>query len=171
MSRTLRPRPWKWLGILLLCLGFCVIAVLMLRDGRALGWLCLTVFGLGSLIAAIALLPGANYLRLEQEGFTFCSLFRAHSVRWDDVAGFGLVRVASNEMVGWLYREGRQPQVRGVRMSLALAGCHAALPETTACPPRSWRGVWNCCAWLAVMAKQPWNFCSPRASALRASSR
>lgn len=129
MSRTLRPRPWKWLGILLLCLGFCVIAVLMLRDGRALGWLCLAVFCMGSLIAAIALLPGANYLRLEQEGFTFSSLFRAHSVRWDDVAGFGLVRVASNEMVGWLYREGRQPQGRGVRMSLALSGCHAALPE------------------------------------------
>ncbi|MFG0382114.1 STM3941 family protein [Pseudomonas sp. zbq_18] len=129
MSRTLRPRPWKWLGILLLCLGLCVIAVLMLRDGRAMGWFCLAVFGLGSLIAALALLPGANYLRLENEGFTFSSLFRAHFVRWDEVDGFGLVRVASNDMVGWRYREGRQPPGRGVRLSQALAGCHAALPE------------------------------------------
>lgn len=130
MSRTLRPRPWKWLGILLLCLVFCVIAVLMLRDGRLAGWFCLLVFAPGVLIALVALLPGANYLRLEEQGFTFSSLFRAHFVRWDDVAGFSLVRVASNDMVGWLYREGRQPAGRGARLSLALAGCHAALPES-----------------------------------------
>lgn len=129
MSRTLRPRAWKWLGMLLGCLAFCAIAVLMLRDGRAMGWFRLAVFGLGGLVAAVALLPGANYLRLDEEGFTFCSLFRAHRVRWADVEGFATVRVASSPMVGWLYREGREPQGRGVRMSLALAGCHAALPE------------------------------------------
>ena len=126
---TLRPRPWKWLGMLLGCLAFCVIALLMLRDGRVAGWFCLAVFGLGDVIAAVALLPGANYLHLDEEGFIFSSLFRAHRVRWDEVEGFGVVRVASSQMVGWLYREGRQPQGRGVRMSLAIAGCHAALPE------------------------------------------
>lgn len=29
MSLTLRPRPWKWLGMLLGCLAFCGVAVLM----------------------------------------------------------------------------------------------------------------------------------------------
>ncbi|MEO4047516.1 hypothetical protein AAFN46_10550 [Pseudomonas sp. CAU 1711] len=130
MSRLLRPSPWKWLGILLLCLVFCAIAVLMLRDGRGVGWFCLGVFALGALVAAVALLPGANYLRLEEEGFSFSALFRAHRVDWADVQGFAVVRVASNAMVGWRYHEGRQPQGRGVRLSLALAGCHAALPET-----------------------------------------
>ena len=129
MSRTLRPRAWKWLGMLLGCLAFCVIAVLMLRDGRAMGWFCLAVFGLGGLVAAVALMPLANNLRQDEEAFTFCSLFRAHRVRWADVEGFATVRVASSPMVGWLYREGREPQGRGVRMSLALACCHAALPE------------------------------------------
>jgi hypothetical protein len=129
LNRILRPRPWKWLGILLGCLAFCLIAVLMLRDGRAMGWFCLAVFGLGSVIAALALLPGANYLRLDDEGLIFCSLFRAHRLRWEDVEGFGVVRVASNRMVGWRYCEGREPEGRGVRLSLALAGCHAALPE------------------------------------------
>ena len=37
MSLTLRPRPWKWLGMLLGCLAFCGVAVLMLRDGRLAG--------------------------------------------------------------------------------------------------------------------------------------
>jgi hypothetical protein len=129
VTRTLRPRPWKWLGILLGCLAFCVIAVLMLQEGRAMGWFCLAVFGLGAVIAVVALLPRANYLLLDEDGFTFCSLFRAHRVRWEEVEGFGVVRVASNRMVGWLYCQGQQPQGRGVRMSLALAGCHAALPE------------------------------------------
>ena len=130
MTRTLCPRPWKWLGILLGCLAFCMIAVWMLRDGRIAGWFCLAVFGLGGLVAALALLPGANYLRLEEAGFTFSSLFRTHHVRWADVAGFVPVRVASNTMVGWLYHEGRVPEGRGARLSLALAGCHAALPES-----------------------------------------
>lgn len=129
MTHTLYPRRWKWLGILLLCLAFCAIAVLMLRDGRLQGWFCLAVFGLGSLIATVALLPGANYLNLYKEGFTFSSMFRAHHVRWDEVAGFVVVHIGANQLVGWLYREGRQPQGRGVRLSLALAGCHAALPE------------------------------------------
>lgn len=129
MNLILRPRPWKWLGMLLGCLAFCGVAVLMLRDGRLAGWFCLAVFGLGSLIAALALLPGANYLRLDEEGFTFSSLFRDHHVRWADVQGFARVRVASNTLVGWCYREGREPKGRGVRLSLALAGCHAALPE------------------------------------------
>lgn len=129
MTCTLRPSPWKWLSMLLVCQVFCVIALLMLRDGRLAGWFCLVVFGLGSLVAALALLPGANYLRLEDEGFTFSSLFRAHHVRWADVQGFVQVRVASNTLVGWCYREGSEPQGRGVRLSLALAGCHAALPE------------------------------------------
>ena len=129
MSLILRPRPWKWLGMLLGCLAFCGVAVLMLRDGRLAGWFCLAVFGLGSLIAALALLPGANYLRLDEEGFTFSSLFRAHHVRWADVQDFAQVQVASNRMVGWRYREGREPEGRGVRLSLAIAGCHAALPE------------------------------------------
>ena len=129
MSLILRPSPWKWLGMLLGCLAFCGVAVLMLRDGRLAGWFCLAVFGLGSLIAALALLPGANYLRLDEEGFTFSSLFRAHHVRWADVQDFAQVQVASNRMVGWRYREGREPGGRGVRLSLAIAGCHAALPE------------------------------------------
>jgi hypothetical protein len=51
-------------------------------------------------------------------------------VRWADVAGFVPVLVASNTMVGWLYHEGRVPEGRGARLSLALAGCHAVLPES-----------------------------------------
>lgn len=46
MSLILRPRPWKWLGMLLGCLAFCGVAVLMLCDGRLAGWFCLAVFGL-----------------------------------------------------------------------------------------------------------------------------
>ena len=144
----------------------------MLRDGRLQGWFCVAVFGLGSLIATVALLPGATYLNLHQEGFTFSSMLRAHHVRWDEVAGSVVVHIGANQLVGWLYRRGAAAGA-GVRLSLALAGCHAALPERYGLSARCWRGAWSCCAWrlARVMARPPWNCCSPRARALRASSR
>ena len=129
MTQVLRPRPWKWLGILLLSLAFCVVAVLMLRDGRLAGWFCLALFGLGALVAAVAVLPGANYLRLDEDGFTFSSLFRVHRVGWAQVSHFGVAQVGPNRLVGWHYRPGCEPPGRGVRLSLALGGCQAALPE------------------------------------------
>ncbi len=75
---------------LAICLAFTAIGVLGIRtDGPVVGWLCLIVFGSGSILFLIQLLPGASYLRLSPDGFTYRSLFRTWpTIFWRDVSEF-----------------------------------------------------------------------------------
>ncbi len=87
-------------------------------------------FSLGLVVFCVQLLPGASYLILKKESFIFCALFRAHEVRWDEVQGFRVQTISHNKMVVWDFVPGYSKQVRGRRISTAMAGCEGALPET-----------------------------------------
>lgn len=130
LPRTLRPARWKTVLFLLVCLAFAGVGIAMIGDGRAVGYFCAIVFGLGAAVFAVQLHPRAAYLRLERDGFTFCSLFRAHQVRWAHVEGFALIRVGPNRMIGWNFRAGHVPKGRTVGYASALSGYQAALPDT-----------------------------------------
>ena len=79
---TLRPGWLGSIGLLIASLVFVIIGILMVRDGKPMGYFCGGVFALGLPIAALRFHPKASYLHLDSDGFTFCSLFRAHTVRW-----------------------------------------------------------------------------------------
>jgi hypothetical protein len=87
---VLRPSSLKTLMYLAICLAFTAIGVLAVRtDGPVVGWLCLIVFGSGTIISLIQLLPGASYLHLSSDGFTYRSLFRTWpTIFWRDVSEF-----------------------------------------------------------------------------------
>jgi hypothetical protein len=51
------------------------------RLGNAVGYLGIAFFGLGLVVFVIKLVPNSSYLRVTQEGFTVCSLFRCHTVQ------------------------------------------------------------------------------------------
>ena len=78
---VLRASRRKQLLFLLVCVAFTAIGVMMVRDGDSRGYFCGGLFALGAVVFVINMLPDASYLKLDEEGFTFCSLFRAHSVR------------------------------------------------------------------------------------------
>ncbi|HEY3399717.1 MAG TPA: STM3941 family protein [Geothrix sp.] len=84
----LRPRRVKVAGLGLGALVFVLTGLWMVREGEGPGWLIIGFFGLCLLVFLALLLPGAAYLALDSDGFTMCSLFRAHTIRWADVAGF-----------------------------------------------------------------------------------
>ena len=131
----LKPSRVKATGLLCLCLAFLALAVLMVRAGAAGGRLCLGIFGLGAIIAGVNLLPGAAYLHLAPEGFTFCSLFRAHHTAWAEVSAFGLAtipgRLHRQRLVGWNYQPGVPSKGRvAAALSAQLSGYEAALPDT-----------------------------------------
>lgn len=91
----LRPKPTKWLLVALGSLAFVLIGIWMVRSRDMFGWLAIVFFGLCLAVSLICLLPKASYLRLTPDGFTMCSLFRAHTIRWEDVRGFGVVSAHS----------------------------------------------------------------------------
>ena len=91
---VLVPSRRKWLFVLGGSLAFVAIG-LWLRHNEPLwawlGWLGVGFFGIGAVVAALMLLPGAGGLRLDSDGFEMTSLFRRHRSRWTDVSEFEVV--------------------------------------------------------------------------------
>jgi hypothetical protein len=127
---VLRPSPLKWLGVNAICLVFVVIGTFMIRSGDAMGWFVAGFFGLGLLVGIVCMLPGAAYLTLDAQGFTMCSLYRAHTYRWEDVTGFGVGRVAANKMVMFNVSPSyvRSPKMRS--LNVGLVGYEAGIPDS-----------------------------------------
>lgn len=72
-------------GALFAVMGGILIAT---EDGLA-GWLCIALSGIGTIVAAISMLPGANSLTLDKDGFNSTALFRIRNrSRWQDVTNF-----------------------------------------------------------------------------------
>ncbi len=100
-------------------------------------------FSLGLVVFCVQLLPGASYLILKKESFVYCSLFRAHEVRWDEVQDFRVQTISHNKMVVWDFVQGFSKQVRGRRISTAIAGCEGALPDTYGFKAEDLAGMMN----------------------------
>ncbi len=131
---TLQASRTKNLGLLLLCLAFVLGGVWMIQDGEKLGWLVMGFFGLGPPVFLVQMLPGASYLQLDEDGFTFCNLYRRTRIRWRDVESFGVVNLGaggfrSRRMVGFDYVSGHPDHGRGRALSKSLAGVEGALPD------------------------------------------
>lgn len=105
--------------------------------------LCLGVFSIGLVVFCVHLHPGASYLILKKESFIFCSFFRAHEVRWDEVEGFRVQTFGDNKMVVWDFVPGYSKQVRERRISTAFAGCEGSMPEIYGFKAEELAGVMN----------------------------
>ena len=93
------------------------------------GWASIVFFGMGVVVFLIQFLPGAAYLRLTEEGFSYCHAFRVHTVRWEEVQEFGVMQMHHNRMIGWNYVPGYEVKSRMRAFSKALAGYEACLPN------------------------------------------
>ena len=94
------------------------------------GWASIVFFGMCAMLIPLQFLPGASYLHLASEGFTYCNAFRAHTVRWEDVQEFGVMRVQHNRFVGWNYTPDYQARAALRSFSKSIAGYEACLPDT-----------------------------------------
>ena len=133
---TLRPSRLRIVLLLLACLGFTAFGVFMERGGERLGYLIGGLFALGVPVFVLQLHPRAAYLLLNEEGFTYCSLFRAQAVRWMDVEGFGVIAINAFRMVAWNFVPGHPRTGRARMLSQAVSGYEAALPDTYGLKPR-----------------------------------
>src|SRR5262249_38446058 len=104
----LRPKPGKWLVVALGSLAFVLIGIWMVGSHEMFGWLGIVFFGFSLFVSLICMLQKFSYFHLTADGFTVCSLFRASTIRWEDVTGFGVGRVFTNKMVMFNYVESYQ---------------------------------------------------------------
>lgn len=108
----------------------------MVRDGKPVGYFCSGFFALGLPVFALRFHPKAAFLHLASNGFTFCSLFRAHTIQWAHVREFAVIFVGPNQMVAWNFTPDYPATGRARAISKSLSGYEAALPDTYGMKPQ-----------------------------------
>lgn len=133
-SIELWPSPRKAVSLLAGCGAFVALAVVIASDHPVLAWLTGLFFGLGVVVALVALIPGSSGLRLEEDRMAVRSLFRSWSVRREDISGFFVAAVGGQAMVCWNSTPTAGPAGRAGalarRLSRAVSGAEAGLPDT-----------------------------------------
>lgn len=132
---TLRPKRSSAVWLLLGCSLFVAGGVWMGRSEGWIGYLCAAFFALGIPVALVQLLPGSTFLRVSEDGFTFCSLFRSTTYGWHVIDEFTVVEMKQggltvHKMVGFNFVASYDRPRIGRRLSRSIAGCEASLPNT-----------------------------------------
>ena len=120
------------------CLGFVAIGAWMRGSGGSTwgvpnpwaGAVVIAFSGLGAVVFALMLLPGAGSLELDESGFTVCSLFRRRFTPWSAVEGFGLTQIVLRKYVGVTLTPAGREALRLSRLNTRLVGFDDALPDT-----------------------------------------
>lgn len=126
----LRPAPWKMLTLLAISAALVWLAVAIAGSHPLLAWIGGGFFGLCALVALVALLPGATYLRLDADGIELRSLFRVTRWRWCDVVRFGPTRVGLHTTVGIDFADHVGVAQKLRQLNQGLTGFDGALPDT-----------------------------------------
>ena len=128
---TFYPSKTKAIGLLFGSLAFVVAGIFIVAKGQvALGYSGICFFGLGIPVALLMLNRKAAYLRLELDGFTVCSLYRAHKTPWSDVERFEVARIVLNKMIVWNFSLAHREHHTAKAFAKSIAGHEAALPDT-----------------------------------------
>lgn len=128
-SRTLYPSKKHGLMMLAGSLLFVVVGIWALRDSGFM-WFPNIFFGACGIVFAINLIPRASFLRIEEEGITFVSLFRSRTLRWSEVVAFYPGKVGRTAMVLYDFTSPSAACAKMRHANIALCGHEAALPDT-----------------------------------------
>jgi hypothetical protein len=82
-----------------------------------------------TLVAALALLPGAGGLLLDSDGFEITSLFRPYRCRWTEVSEFEVVRVPPSLQKMVAFDHARTEDRALARINRSLVGWAGGLPD------------------------------------------
>jgi hypothetical protein len=135
MELVLRPRRGKLVFLVVGGLTFVGTAIFMLKSPpdfwwqSFVGWGGIVFFGLCAALGIMSLWPDATYLKLNDQGFTMCGMFRTRSYLWSEVGTFKVRRMVTQNMVALDFTENyrRSPSLR--KINTRVAGFEGALPN------------------------------------------
>ena len=130
-ERILTASRTKWLAMLLFFAAGEAIFLLTLPN-QPFAWFEIVFFGVGVIIAFVALLPGSTYLRLTPEGYEMRALFRTWKQSWQQIERFQAYRKPTSwrRYVGIIYDPSYKGRRRARRLNRSLAGVDDALRDT-----------------------------------------
>jgi hypothetical protein len=131
---TLRASLKRWCLVFAGCALFAIGGKWMVSTGQVMGWLPLIFFGIGAIIAAFAMLPGASALTLDGTGFEITNFYRRSRTRWQDAGDFVATRIPAARQRFVLFNNARSGR-RLARINTFISGRNAALPDTYGLSP------------------------------------
>jgi hypothetical protein len=131
---TLHPSLRRWGLIFAGSALFAIGGEWMIRSGAFGGWLVLIFFGAVTVVAAVAMLPGAGALTLDATGFEVISLYRRSRTRWQEASDFTAVRIPPSRQRFVVFNN-RQVNRKLARINTFIAGRNASLPDTYGLSP------------------------------------
>lgn len=126
-SQIFKPNKLKNFMLLLVSLVFVTIGILMLQDKPLMGWLSISLFGLGVIVSLIQFYPNSSYLKLNDEGFEVKMMFRVNFTKWSHVKGFRGGSMNGNKMIFFDYTDEHKKWSKGKKISKFLSGNEGGL--------------------------------------------
>jgi len=153
---VLRPSRRKTLLLVVSCSALFAAGVWRWEQVDTLEALILLLFGLGSIVFGILLLPGASYLKLTEKGFIVCSLFRETKlVPWRVVSNFRAEPIPP-ALTDFVVFDSTGHEKRGLRrFKRTLAGAKDALPDSYGRTPQDLAELLNARRGAAVGDTHP----------------
>jgi hypothetical protein len=142
-TQTFYPRRAKLIALHSVSVAFVVAGIWALQKGERMMWFPVVFFGCCAVVFLLMLMPGAAYLRIEEQGLTFVSLFRPTTIAWDSVRGFYSGRMMRRSVVYIDYVSGSAGAPRLRALSKALCGHEGALPDTYSHSPEELASILN----------------------------
>jgi hypothetical protein len=127
---ALKASRTKWILVLIGCGVFTAGGIAMVLNAAPWAWFVLIVFGLGTMVAAAMLLPGAGALQLDRDGFETTSLFRRRRSRWQDTSGFEPASIPPSMVRLVVYDDVTVSGKSFAKFNIAVSGRNAGLPDT-----------------------------------------
>ncbi|MFQ3582670.1 MAG: STM3941 family protein [Chloracidobacterium sp.] len=151
----LRPSRRRLTGLLAVSLLFVGLGIWLIPRNPLIGIANIIFFGACAIIFLAQCHPRASALVLDKEGFTFSSLFRAQTVRWEDVLAFEVVVIGPNRLVGWVGTTTPTQYRRLATINQDLFGVTACLSDNFGLPPEELAVLLTVCHQLALKPSAP----------------
>jgi len=109
---TLKASPFKWVGILFICVLFAGVGFWMLsgEENKGAAWLCILLFGAMGVPVSLFQLIKPGRLTLNETSFEQVMMGRTLKCNWRAVSDFGVVRVRRNKFVSFSRAQTRVKQ-------------------------------------------------------------
>jgi hypothetical protein len=137
MEKKIVYTGWSWRIVQSALFGLLAFNILAysFRTGSP-RWIQFLLFLFVAVDRCLVYIPGAAFLKLDQEGFTACYWFRETRYRWSDIAEFKVITyryggiIPYRRRVGFRYTETSGKRNLAVRIVGALARFDQALPDS-----------------------------------------
>ncbi len=115
---------------LFLSIGFVVLGLFMISEGKWFGWLTVGFFGLGIPASLFMLGPNGIFLKLDKSGIEMRTAFKPTKLKWADVESFYVGKIYNNKMIGISYSSSFKKMETGRNVASVLSGMEGALPNS-----------------------------------------